>query len=136
MTFRVPILTSKVNTAATRLYAYGLRQPWRFSLDGRYLIITMSARKRREEVNYLPTADAAGVNFGWPEYEGDIVHDAFPSRPRSGESRSSSMITLNNLVVPVRSSASMSFMIRICRSSIVISTAIFAPAKYAASWRM
>jgi glucose/arabinose dehydrogenase len=61
------------------IYAYGLRQPWRFSFDGRNLIVSDVGERRREEVNYLRTADAAGVNFGWPEYEGDILHDA--SRP-------------------------------------------------------
>jgi glucose/arabinose dehydrogenase len=61
------------------IYAYGLRQPWRFSFDGRDIIIADVGEKRREEVNFLHTADVAGVNFGWPEYEGDIPFD--PSRP-------------------------------------------------------
>ena len=61
------------------IYAYGLRQPWRFSFDGRYLILGDVGEKRREEINYLRTTDVAGVNFGWPEYEGDIPFD--PSRP-------------------------------------------------------
>jgi hypothetical protein len=30
----------------------------------------------REEVNFLNVADAKGVNFGWPQYEGDIVFDS------------------------------------------------------------
>jgi hypothetical protein len=33
----------------------------------------------REEVNFLQVAAASGVNFGWPQFEGDIVFDA--SRP-------------------------------------------------------
>jgi glucose/arabinose dehydrogenase len=61
------------------IYAYGLRQPWRFSFDGRYLILGDVGEKRREEINYLRTTDVAGANFGWPEYEGDIPFD--PSRP-------------------------------------------------------
>ena len=34
---------------------------------------------KREEVNFLPIADARGANFGWPQFEGDIVFDN--SRP-------------------------------------------------------
>jgi glucose/arabinose dehydrogenase len=57
------------------IYAYGLRNPWRFAFDGRHLIIADVGKGLREEVNFLRTKDVAGVNFGWPQYQGDIIHD-------------------------------------------------------------
>src|SRR5690606_38003986 len=35
-----------------------------------------------EEVNFVSIDDAKGANFGWPEYEGNQVHDA--GRPGPG----------------------------------------------------
>jgi len=61
------------------IYAYGLRQPYRFSFDDRDIIIADVGEKRREEVNYMRTGAVAGVNFGWPEYEGDLIFN--PNRP-------------------------------------------------------
>ena len=61
------------------VYAYGLRNPWRFAFDGARLIIADVGEEKREEVNFLRTRDVAGVNFGWPEYEGDLLFD--DSRP-------------------------------------------------------
>jgi glucose/arabinose dehydrogenase len=57
------------------IFAYGLRHPWRFSFDGKRLAIADVGQTRREEVNFLNTTDAAGVNFGWPQYEGELVFD-------------------------------------------------------------
>jgi glucose/arabinose dehydrogenase len=57
------------------IFAYGLRNPWRFSFDGERIAIANVGQGRREEVNFLPIADARGANFGWPQYEGDLVFD-------------------------------------------------------------
>jgi len=54
------------------IYAFGLRNPWRFSFDpqtgdlwigdvGQYVI---------EEIDYLPSGARAGANFGWSRLEG------------------------------------------------------------------
>ena len=61
------------------IFAYGLRNPWRFSFDGNRIAIADVGLVSREEVNFLQVAAASGVNFGWPQFEGDIVFDA--SRP-------------------------------------------------------
>jgi glucose/arabinose dehydrogenase len=61
------------------IFAYGLRHPWRFSLDGGRIAIADVGQTQREEVNLLTVQDAAGANFGWPEFEGDLVFD--PTRP-------------------------------------------------------
>ncbi len=58
--------------ARPEIYAYGLRNPWRFSFDrdngdlwigdvGRYVV---------EEIDRVPPRKAAGANFGWPFLEG------------------------------------------------------------------
>lgn len=61
------------------IFAYGLRNPWRFSFDGGRIAIADVGAGRREEVNILSRRDAAGVNFGWPQFEGDL--EINPSRP-------------------------------------------------------
>jgi glucose/arabinose dehydrogenase len=62
------------------IYAYGLRNPWRFSFDsvnGR-LAIGDVGEGSREEVNYVTRAGARGANFGWPAWEGDQPHAGDP----------------------------------------------------------
>ena len=58
------------------IFAYGLRNPWRFSFDDRLMAIADVGRAQREEVNILRKKAVAGTNFGWPQYEGDIVFDS------------------------------------------------------------
>ncbi|MGH2957873.1 MAG: PQQ-dependent sugar dehydrogenase [Solirubrobacterales bacterium] len=54
------------------IFAYGLRNPWRFSFDRGTGAITIGdvGEERYEEVNYLPANKARGANFGWRAYEG------------------------------------------------------------------
>jgi glucose/sorbosone dehydrogenase len=63
------------------VYAYGLRNPWRFSIDpaSGNIAIADVGEYVAEEVNYETLASAKGANFGWPEWEGRVLHD--PSRP-------------------------------------------------------
>jgi glucose/arabinose dehydrogenase len=61
------------------IFAYGLRNPWRFSFDGGRIIIADVGEDNQEEVNFLRIADARGANFGWPAFEGNQPFD--PSRP-------------------------------------------------------
>ena len=58
------------------IYSYGLRNPYRFSLDRGLIAIGDVGQQEQEEVDILKVADAKGVNFGWPEFEGDLPHDA------------------------------------------------------------
>jgi len=63
------------------IYAYGLRNPWRFSFDPRgRLAIGDVGQNAAEEVDYETLASAKGANFGWPQWEGDQPHpgDAGP----------------------------------------------------------
>jgi glucose/arabinose dehydrogenase len=55
------------------VFAYGLRNPWRFSFDRATgdLIIGDVGQDRYEEVDFGPApGDGAGANYGWNDYEG------------------------------------------------------------------
>lgn len=54
---------------AAEVWAYGLRNPWRFSFDGDLLYIGDVGQNRWEEINVAPVGQA-GVNYGWPTIEG------------------------------------------------------------------
>lgn len=60
-----------------QIWAYGLRNPWRFSFDRRTgdLWIPDVGQARFEEINVLPANAAGGANFGWRAYEGFEVYD-------------------------------------------------------------
>ena len=55
------------------IWQYGLRQPWRFSLDSRTndLWVGDVGLNQREEVNFAPVG-TSGLNFGWVCYEGRV----------------------------------------------------------------
>jgi hypothetical protein len=58
-----------VDSGATSLFAYGLRNPWRFSWDGQRMYIGDVGQEPREEIDVLSAFDA-GANLGWPLMEG------------------------------------------------------------------
>src|SRR5262245_6194654 len=54
------------------IWAYGLRNPRRFSFDRPTKTIAIGdvGNDRYEEIDFLPIARSRGANFGWPAYEG------------------------------------------------------------------
>ncbi len=69
--------------ARPEVWAYGLRNPWRFWIDpDTYtLYVPDVGSTSREEINVV--ADAGrGANFGWPCFEGTLVFDATASCDR------------------------------------------------------
>jgi glucose/arabinose dehydrogenase len=54
------------------IYARGLRNPFRFSIDRRRILIGDVGEDRREEVDAKPLRKARGANFGWPVFEGSL----------------------------------------------------------------
>ena len=58
--------------ARPEIWAYGLRNPWRFSFDRVTgdLWIADVGQNQWEEINFQPAGDAGGENYGWPITEG------------------------------------------------------------------
>ena len=58
--------------ARDEIYAYGLRNPWRFSFDRKTgdLAIGDVGQDRWEEINFVPRGRGRGANFGWRPFEG------------------------------------------------------------------
>jgi glucose/arabinose dehydrogenase len=58
--------------AREQVWAYGLRNPWRFSFDRqtRDLYIGDVGQDEFEEVNWQPADSGGGENYGWRDFEG------------------------------------------------------------------
>lgn len=65
----------------SEIWAYGLRNPWRFSFDRatKDLYIADVGQDTWEEIDFLPAAVGAGLNFGWNYYEGSHLYQGTPS---------------------------------------------------------
>jgi glucose/arabinose dehydrogenase len=62
------------------IWAYGLRNPWRFSFDplsGDFYIADVG-QNQWEEVNYVPAGAPAGLNFGWDYREALHPYEGTP----------------------------------------------------------
>ena len=58
------------------IYAYGVRNLWRMAFFKNRMILADVGQGAREEINIVKRAkEGSGANFGWPEWEGDIIHD-------------------------------------------------------------
>ena len=64
------------------IYAYGLRNPWRFSFDRVTgdLAIGDVGQDKFEEIDFEGKGKAAGLNFGWKGYEGFRRYSSVPVR--------------------------------------------------------
>jgi glucose/arabinose dehydrogenase len=70
------------NPFGNEVWAYGLRNPWRFSFDraNADLYIGDVGQDKWEEIDYLPAGTGSGANFGWNIREGNHTY--------SGEAKS------------------------------------------------
>lgn len=72
--YTIPPDNPFVDDPASRpeIYAYGLRNPWRFSIDDQAgdLWIGDVGHDLVEEITATPLAEASGANFGWDSFEG------------------------------------------------------------------
>ena len=59
--------------ARPEVYAYGLRNPWRFSFDRETgaLAIGDVGQNSREEIDIVAAGEGAGANFGWSAFEAE-----------------------------------------------------------------
>jgi glucose/arabinose dehydrogenase len=65
------------------IWAYGLRNPWRFSFDRQTgdLWIGDVGQGQYEEIDRQPADSQGGENYGWSRFEGRHVHDADREAP-------------------------------------------------------
>jgi glucose/arabinose dehydrogenase len=72
--YRIPAGNPFVGRAGAKpaIYAWGLRNPWRFSFDRRTgdLAIGDVGQDRIEEIDFRRRGTARGANFGWRAWEG------------------------------------------------------------------
>ncbi len=70
------------------IWAYGLRNPWRFSFDRSKgdLVIGDVGQETREEIDFAPRSRGSGrgVNYGWRVREGKIQNPAYPGERAPG----------------------------------------------------
>lgn len=62
------------NPFSNEVWAYGLRNPWRFSFDrlNGDLYLADVGQNTREEINFQPVGSGAGANYGWNIMEGSL----------------------------------------------------------------
>lgn len=61
--------------ARPEIWAYGLRNPWRFAFDAENgdLWIGDVGQDELEEIDHLPLEASRGANFGWSRFEGTLA---------------------------------------------------------------
>jgi len=72
--------------ARPEIWAYGLRNPWRWSFDRATGDVWIGdvGESQVEEVDVVPFAEAAGANFGWSLFEGSLPFAAPASAAPEG----------------------------------------------------
>ncbi len=62
-------------SALDEIWAYGLRNPWKFSFDRSNgdMWIADVGQSSREEINRVPASSTGGENYGWKCFEGNTV---------------------------------------------------------------
>jgi glucose/arabinose dehydrogenase len=81
--FKIPAGNPFVGQSGARgeIYAYGLRNPWRFSFDRKNgdLAIGDVGQGAVEEIDFVKKGDGLGANFGWRPFEGSMHNANYPS---------------------------------------------------------
>ena len=79
LTYQIPPDNPFVGKADARgeVWAYGFRNPWRFSFDRKTgdLWISDVGRDTKEEINFEPAGSGGGRNYGWHFREGTVPYD-------------------------------------------------------------
>ena len=86
--YAIPPANPFAHTPNTRaeIWAYGLRNPWRFSFDRttRDLWIGDVGQDKYEEVDFQPASSGGGENYGWRLTEGLHCYNPATSCPTTG----------------------------------------------------
>jgi len=92
-----PFYTGNPDDVRSKVYHYGLRNPFRISYDSDFgLYVTDTGWNLWEEVN----RGAAGSNFGWPCYEGNEQQPAYMINALTG-TMCQQVYAQNNHIVPL-----------------------------------
>jgi len=69
-----PYAVPSGNPFGNEIWAYGLRNPWRFSFDRQNgdLYLADVGQSAREEINFQPAGSGTGANYGWNFMEGSL----------------------------------------------------------------
>jgi len=69
-----PYAVPSGNPFGNEIWAYGLRNPWRFSFDRQSgdLYLADVGQSAREEINFQPAGSGTGANYGWNIMEGSL----------------------------------------------------------------
>ncbi len=75
------------NTDTKKIWAYGLRNPWRISFDRltHDLYIGDVGQSTREEVDFQPASSGGGENYGWRVMEGSLCYNPSSGCNQSGK---------------------------------------------------
>lgn len=78
--YTIPTTNPFYNSPPLRgeIWAYGLRNPWRFSFDRltQDIYIADVGQGNREEINFQDSSSVGGENYGWDIIEGSICYNA------------------------------------------------------------
>ena len=121
-----PAIRSPARPGRDEIWAYGLRNPWRFSFDRATgdMVIGDVGQGAREEVDFAPSPAAgvvggAGANYGWNCREGFIAYTGAGGGMRDGQRLHRTGLRLSARTIPAtapptaaRSSAATSSAIR------------------------
>ena len=72
--------------ARGEIWAYGLRNPWRFAFDSKdnALYVGDVGQDKIEELDVVAAAEQSGANYGWPRFEGRSVYNARAALAETG----------------------------------------------------
>ncbi|MFC2055256.1 PQQ-dependent sugar dehydrogenase [Chloroflexota bacterium] len=70
--YTIPADNPFTDSSSPEIWAYGLRNPWRFTFDSLTgdIYIGDVGQDQWEEINFIPAGSPGGSNFGWNYFEG------------------------------------------------------------------
>lgn len=82
-----PFFNNPDPSVRKEIWAYGFRNPWRLSFDRQTgdMYIGDVGQQNREEVDFQPSNDTGGKNYGWRVMEGSLCYNPSSGCDRSGK---------------------------------------------------